>query len=177
MNTHPRFVLALSLVATCATALAADLTPLNVEPGAWQTTTRTTPQGVLIPPEMLAQMPPAQRARIAASMQARSGKTSTHVDKECITAQQLQHQELPFAGPEGEGCARTVIASTSTRQEFRLSCPGGHGEDGGTVTATVNAPRPTAVNSVADMTNVGGGKVHVEVDARWLGASCAGIQD
>ena len=177
MNTYRRTVLALSLFGVSAVALAAALVPLNVKPGAWEMTSRTTTQGMLVPPEMLARMPPAQRAKITASMQARSGKTRTAVGKECLTAQQLQKQELPFSGPEGEGCTRTVVASTSTRQEFRLSCPANHGGHGGTVAATVNAPSPTTVHSVADMTNAGSGKVHVEVDARWLGASCAGIQD
>ncbi|MFC5743059.1 DUF3617 domain-containing protein [Dyella tabacisoli] len=173
MNTRSPTMLALSLLAASTTTFAIDLTPLNVNLGAWEITTRTSTQGVLVPPEMLTQMPSAQRAKIAAAMQARSGKVSTQVDQECVTPQVLQEKNA-FIGEQDESCSRTVIASTSTRQQLQLSCQGEHARNG---TVTVNASSPSTVTSVADIAFAGGGKVHVEIDGRWLGAHCAGVTD
>lgn len=176
MNTTQRTALALSLLAVSAVTLAADkLVPLNIKPGAWEMTTRTIMQGSMVPADRLAKMSPEQRAKSAAMMQARSGRTNTHVFKECLTAQELQKQEQPFPGPEGEGCTRTVTTNTPTRQEYSMICPANHGGHGGTSTMTVDASSPTALHSVADQTRASGGNVHVEVDSRWLGASCSGI--
>lgn len=171
MHTRRRTALTLSSFAICAAAFAADITPLNVKPGAWEVTIRTSTQGLSIPAGMLTQIPPAQREKIAASMRARAGKVNTQIDKECITAQELQ-QEQAFAGEQEQDCKRTVISSSPTRQQIQISCRGEHPHSG---TMTVNATTPSIVTSVADIDLAGSGQVHVDTTGRWLGTSCAGI--
>ena len=171
MHIQQRTALALSLLAICTAAFAADVTPLNVKPGAWEIITHTSTRGLAIPAEMLAQVPPAQREKMAASMHSRAGKVSTQVDKECITEKELQ-QEQAFAGEQDEDCKRTVVASSPTRQQIQISC---HGEHPHSSTMTATATTPATVTSVADIDLAGSGQVHVDMTGRWLGASCAGI--
>ncbi len=57
----------------------------NAKPGAWEMTFSGLSTGTMIPPDVLAKMPPEQRARIEQSMQARSGKPGSRSTKSCIT--------------------------------------------------------------------------------------------
>ena len=67
---------------------------LNVRPGTWDISITTQTGGSLIPPNLLAKMPPEQRAKIEQSMQARSGKPMTHSSKECVTQEDLDQDRM-----------------------------------------------------------------------------------
>ena len=149
--------------------------PLKVKTGAWQMTMKTTMNGNPIPAAALAQMPPDQRAKVMAAMQARSGKTTSQVYKECVTANDL-NDPGKFGQHDGDNhCTNTLIASTPTVTKIRMACTGENASSG---TATFEASSPTTIKGVIDLTGIGGGaKVHVEETGTWMGASCAGIKD
>jgi Protein of unknown function (DUF3617) len=67
---------------------------LDVNPGAWDMSITTLTSGSLIPPDLLAKMPPEQRAKFEQSMQARSGKPMTHTSKGCVTQEDLDQDRI-----------------------------------------------------------------------------------
>lgn len=68
---------------------AARADSLKAKPGAWEMTFTTQSSGMLVPPDVLAAMPPEQRAKVEQSMQARAGKPTIHSVKTCITKEDL----------------------------------------------------------------------------------------
>lgn len=166
----------LSACLLAGTAIAAMThVPLNVKTGAWQMTLKTTMNGNPIPAAALAQMPPDRRAKVMAAMQARSGKTTSQVYKECVTATDL-NDPGKFGPHDGDShCTNTLVASTPSVTKVRMTCTG---EDASSGTATFQASSPTTIVGVIDLAGIGGGaKVHVEETGTWLGASCVGIHD
>lgn len=149
---------------------AATHVPLKVKTGAWQMTVKTTMSGNPIPAAALAQMPPDRRAKVMAAMQARSGKPTSQMYRECVTAEDL-NDPARFGRHDGDSdCSNTVVASTPTMTKLSMVCAGDHARTG---TATFQAGSPTAIKVVMDLTGIGGGaKVHVEEAGTWLAASC-----
>jgi len=167
--------LALVAIVLASTALASN-TQLNVKPGAWELTLRTTMNGNPIPAASLAQMSPEQRTKIQAAMQARSGKTTSRVFKECLTAADLKNPDtFGKNGDDDEGCRTTVISESPTQRKLRMVCTGDNPHTG---TGTISAPSPTQMTGVIDIIGTAtGAKIHIEESGRWLGANCAGIKD
>ena len=86
--------------------------PLNMKLGLWQTTSDFTNAGEMpIPPDMLEQMTPAQRAQA----QALSGAKS-FTNTSCVTKENLQN---PFTGKE---CTWTILESTASKARGNISC-------------------------------------------------------
>src|SRR5579863_7235884 len=81
-------------------ASAADIKPIDVKPGLWETTVKNDVTGMpamqmpQIPEETLNRMPPEQRARVEAMMKGR-GAGGTNTSKSCIT-QEMVNQGLNF---------------------------------------------------------------------------------
>ena len=99
------------------------LQPMNIKPGAWETTMSiTTAGGMPIPSATLDQLTPEQRARVEARMKANSaGHTNTRTEKSCITKEDLEKYKSDF-GARGEGCSPTIISSTSSSAKAKISC-------------------------------------------------------
>jgi hypothetical protein len=146
----------------------------NVKTGAWEMTTTTMSTGNLIPAEVLARMPPEQRAKIEQAMQARSGKPTTHVDRHCVTKEDLDQDRLFKSGNESQ-CSRKIVTKSATRVVLEQTCGTPRTS---TATVTVQAQTPESVTTVVDVVQTsGGGKMHLEARGRWLGASCVGIKE
>ena len=119
----------------CSSDLFALADSLDVKPGAWDMSITTLTRGSLIPPNLLAKMPPEQRAKFEQSMQARSGKPMTHNSKECVTQEDLdQDRMLKEPQEDGELQSTTRVVSRSSRKlvidvpsASRLHIPDGHG--------------------------------------------------
>ncbi len=116
-----KFLLAL-IVCSLLTLCAADDVPfLDVKQGLWEVSTTHSMKGIPgagnIPPDVLAKMPPDQRAKIEPMM---SGKPSTDVRKECITKEKLEKRSA-FMSNRGE-CSRTVVSSTGRKMEMKIHC-------------------------------------------------------
>lgn len=156
-----------------AVPLYALAAPFNATPGAWEITTTTLTQGMLIPAEALANMPPEQRAKIEKAMQARSGKPSTRVRKSCVTQQQLDQDSMIGTDDEGD-CKKKVITRSATRLVLEKTCPAPQAY---TAKWTIVARTPESLAASADLVQAGGGKIHIDITGRWLGTSCAGIKD
>ena len=122
-----------------------------------------------IPAASMAQIPPERRGQIMAAMQARSGKTDSHVLKKCVTAEDLKNPGA-FNHHDDKSCKKTVIAETATQQKYSVVCTG---ENPSTGTANFSVDSPTSIHGIIDMTpNSGQAKIHVEETGRWLGDSC-----
>src|SRR5208282_5648055 len=101
---------------------AADsITALDVKEGLWEMTVTHSMSGMPatpnIPPDVLAKMPPEQRARVEAAMK---GGPSTDVRKECITKEKLEKHSA-FSNNRGD-CTRTVVNSTGSKLEVKIHC-------------------------------------------------------
>jgi hypothetical protein len=146
----------------------------NAKPGAWEITTTTLTTGMMIPAEALANMPPAQRAKIEKSMQARSGKPSTHVTKNCVTQKKLD-QDSMIASDDEEHCKKKIITKSASKIVYEQTCAAPNASRS---TVKVEAMTPESIAASMNMVQGGGGgKIHVDIKGRWLGASCAGIKD
>jgi Protein of unknown function (DUF3617) len=164
----------------CAIAVAV-VTPmyaladsLNVKTGAWEMTTTTLMTGMPVPAEAMANMPPEQRAKIEKAMQARADKPSTHLTKSCVTKTDLD-QDRMLRSDDEEQCTRKVTSKSATKIVYEQTCAAPHAS-----TSTVMIEAKTSESIVVSMDMVHGGasgKVHVDIKGRWLGASCAGIED
>ncbi len=147
----------------------------NAKPGAWEMTFAGLATGTMIPPDVLAKMPPEQRARIEQSMQARSGKPGTHATKSCITKEDLDQNRILKEEAEDEpGCATKVISKSSSKMVLERSCPPPHAS---TSRMAMETTTPESIVASIDTDRAGSGNAHIDIKGRWLGASCAGIAD
>jgi len=157
----------------CATAWAADPTPLNVKTGQWESTLTTETAGQLpVPQEMLDKLTPEQRAKMEAMMKARSaqgGRTNTY--KSCVRKEDL---EKPFGTDEQrKSCKETFVTSSSTRQEIHMECEMGGGKQVGTL--KVEAVDSGNVKGSMQMVASNGGRsmnVNSSFSSKWLGPVC-----
>jgi hypothetical protein len=154
---------------------ADSVQPLDVKPGLWETTTTTQMSGMPpMPADVLAKMPPEQRAKMEAAMKARAaqGPKST-TQKTCLTRQKLS-EPLTFGDENDKSCKRTLISSSRNKQEARLECADGTRTRSGDV--RIEAITPENIKGSMQMTSTGGGRsmnVNVGFTGKWIGASCA----
>lgn len=162
----------------CAAALVAlailpaSAETLNVKTGAWEMTTTTLITGMPASPDALAQMPPEQRAKVEAALAARAGKPSVHVSKSCVTREDLEQDNMIKS--DDPACRKEVLSRSAAKLVVTETCSAPHAS---TSNVIIEAKTPENVVANMDMTQTGAsGKIHVDVDGRWLGASCAGIE-
>jgi len=157
----------------CATAWAADPTPLNVKTGEWETTLTTETAGQLpIPQEMLDKLTPEQRAKMEAAMKARNAQGAhTNAHKSCVKKEDL---DKPFGNDETrKSCKQTIVTSSATRQEIHMDCEIGGGKQSGTL--KVEALDSGNVKGSMQMVASNGGRsmnVNSSFSAKWLGPVC-----
>ena len=163
-------------VASAAAALCSSpivsAEALNAKPGAWEMTVTTAGSGNVIAPEALARMPPERRAMVEKMMAERGGKPNTSVRKSCVKKEDLEHDRFT-EGDDDSGCTRTTVSRTATKVVVAMSCPGTPPREG---RFTFEAKTPQTVVGVIDQ-ETAGGKFHVDINGKWLGASCEGIPD
>ncbi len=167
-------IFAITLMAPALWA-ADKLEPLNVKTGLWETTTTISTSGEMpIPAEYLSRMTPAQRARMEERLKANSApKTRTSTHKSCETKEKLE--KAPFSNQKE--CTESVVTSTSSKAELKVSCDFGDVKGSGTV--TVEALSPEAARGSAQITATGGGhtiNTNSTFTSKWLGASCGDDQ-
>ena len=119
-------------------------------------------------------MPPDKRAKFEAAMQARAGKSTTHVHTSCMTQKDLDEDRMIKSDGEDQ-CTQKIITNSATRRVIEKTCPAPHAS---TSQMTMEVKTPESVVASIDMVQGGAsGKVHVDMKGRWLGTSCAGIKD
>jgi hypothetical protein len=175
----PYLRILLSSLCVCgfaATSHAAQIT-LHVTPGLWQMTSSGETHGAPpIPADMLARLPPAQRAKmqaVLAATMARAGKP--HVYKSCVTEKSLQRGFDPSEHSSGEKCKSTVLSSSASMMDVRVECVGErHGEHTNGHFHFV-ASSPVAMKGTIDMTMSDGAhtmRVKRVMQGQWLSADC-----
>ncbi len=168
-----RTSLPLAAALFCAAAWAADMTPMNVKTGQWESTLTSETSGQLpIPQEMLDKMSPEQRAKMEAMMKARGAQGArTNTYKSCVTKEDLQK---PFGSDqERKSCKQTVISSSPTHQEIHMECEIGGGKQSGTF--RVDAIDSGSAKGSMEMVASSGGRsmnVNSTFSAKWLGPVC-----
>src|SRR5215475_7640365 len=84
--------------------------------------------GTLIPPDVLAKMPPERRAKLEQAMQARSGQPKIRTTKSCITQRDLDQNRLIKEESEGEEpqCTTKVLSKSPSRLVMERACLAPH---------------------------------------------------
>ena len=169
-----RSLLRCAVAFAVAAPLCALADSLNVKTGAWEMATVTVTTGMPVPAEALARMPPEQRAKLNEVFLARAGKSRTHVKKSCVTQKDLDQDRVIKSDDEGH-CSRKVLSKSADKIVFEQTCEAPRAS---TSTLTIEAKTPESIVYSMDIVPRGaGGKVHVDINGRWLAASCAGIKD
>jgi hypothetical protein len=157
-----------------AVPLACQAENFDVKTGAWEITVSTTMAGMMMPKEAMANMPPAQRAKFEAMMQARAGKANTHTTHSCVTPEDLARGKLMAKEKERKNCTRKVISQAARHFEFEEVCAA---PEASTTHAKFDAASAESYTATMDMTR-NDGKVHVDMRGRWLGPTCKkGVDD
>ena len=155
-------------------AVAAD--KLDVKPGLWEITSTHQISGIPpMPKEWQDKVTPEQRAAMETAFKKEAEKgPQTDTERECITKQEA---EQPFDVGDARDCTQTVVRTTRTTQEVRLSCTG---EFKGTGVLRVTTPTPETMSGLLDL-QLGDGKdamkVHSQLKVRWLGPDCGDEDD
>ena len=159
-----RFVVGMLLA--LAVASAAHAQTFNAKPGAWEMTTSMS--GAMIPPDVLAKMPPERRAMIEKRM---AESQTPQVRKSCIRKEDLAQDR--FMQSTDANCTVKTVSRTPTKLTMATTCTG---ERASTGTMTFEAKSPESVVGSIDQERTNGGKFHIGIAGKWLGASCDGIE-
>jgi len=168
--------IAITMVFVASAVLAqSKFQPLNVKPGLWESTTTSNTDGQMpIPADLLSKLTPEQRAKFEARMKSNStSRTNTFTHKNCETKEKLAEQ--PF--DDKNECKQTLLTSTSTEAEIKMSCQ--FGDVTSTGTMKIHVLSPERVQGSGQMTSNGGGhtmNVNTSFSAKWLGSSCGGTK-
>ena len=162
----------------CSSAAMAD--KINVKTGLWEMTTATEMNGAaakmpVIPPDVLAKMPPEQRARMEQMMKNSPG-AGEHKRQFCVTEKDLERGFEPQQD-QYRSCKRTSLKVTGTSQEMHMECNGNKYQ--GTGVMKMNTPdRETLVGTMemnmTDGTHPMSMKVHMT--GKWLSANCGSVK-
>lgn len=172
-----KFAIALTMLG-CACAWGADIHPLDVKQGQWETTTTMKAMGLpTIPPEVLNQMPPEQRAKMEAMIAARAGKPMSSTS--CMTKEKLQ--QAWNTGQQGlKACTTSVVTSTSSKQEIHMECDRNGMKTAGTIKVeAVDSEhiRGSVQMMAADPSNSRPGmNMDYSFTSKWIGPACADKQ-
>ena len=171
-----KFLLALVVFSSLTLWAADNITPLNVKEGLWEMTVTHSMSGMPampdIPPDVLAKMPPEQRARMEAMMK---GGPSTDVRKECITKEKLAKNSA-FSNNRGE-CTRTVVNSTGSKLEVKIHCEEKQASTDGTlVLETVGSDHVKGTMQSATNANGHTMNMNFTFSSKYLGPACGDVK-
>ncbi len=153
-----------------AALLLADT--FSVKPGEWEATATTQISGLPpIPQEVLEKMTPQQRQMMEQRMKGnQTPQTSTN--KGCITKEQIE-KGFDF-GENEQGCTRTVISSSSSKQEIKIECNRDNNKTVGTI--RIEAVSSESVKGSGQMSVTSGGRtmtVNTTFSSKWLSPVCS----
>ncbi len=176
-------VVSAGLVAALGCALiahAADPVKPDIRPGLWEVSNHPQVSGQMpLPEERLAKMPPEQRAKVEAAMQAGMAQAvRPRVYKECMTPEKIARGFDIDKHGDSASCQRKVINSSATELQIHEDCtrPDGktsidvHFQVAGRVQMT---GKITAVMTAGSRTMT----MNSTVEGKWIGASCGTVKD
>ena len=178
MRTSFVTILFVVLIVSCSLTLwAADnITPLNVKEGLWEVTVTHSMSGMPtvpnIPPDVLAKMPPDQRARMEAMLK---GSPTTDVRKDCVTREKLDKHSA-FSANRGD-CTRTVVTSTSGKLEVKFHCEEKQATTDGTVLVEALGS-DNVKGTMHSVTNTNGHTMNMDFtfSSKYLGPACGDVK-
>jgi hypothetical protein len=150
---------------------------LDVKLGLWEVTTNTGRQGG--PTIDTSNMPPEQKARIDALLQAQQGRANANpgrARKTCLTQEKLAKGFYEDASRQDVKCNQTIVSSSATELHLKLECNGGQANGDLTFVAL------SRESVKGDMTlAMGGGAARgmtmkTSMAAKWLGADCGDVK-
>jgi hypothetical protein len=171
-----KFLLALVIFSALTLWAADNITPLNVKEGLWEMTVTHSMSGMPampdIPPDVLAKMPPEQRARMEAMMK---GGPSTDVRKECITKEKIEKNSA-FSNNRGD-CTRTVVNSTGSKLEVKIHCEEKQASTDGTLVLET-AGSDHVKGTMQSATNANGHTMNMNFtfSSKYLGPACGDVK-
>lgn len=171
-----RLVFAAVILSSLSLWATDNITPLNLKEGLWEVTVTHSMSGLpaapAIPADVLAKMPPEQRARIEGMMK---GGPSTDVRKSCVTKEKLEKHSA-FSDNRGD-CTRTVVTSTGSKLEVKFHCVDKDATTEGTVVVETLGS-DGAKGSMQSATNTNGRSMNMNVtfSSKYLGAACGDVK-
>jgi hypothetical protein len=160
-------------------ALATDVPQLNVRLGLWEVATHPQVNGNLpITEEQLQKLPPEQRAKFEAAMQAAIARgAQPRIFKECMTAEK-RSRGFNAGSDQSNNCKVTLVTNTTSEFESHRECSTEDGKQSTSVhfrvvssdhvSGTVNA---LISHGMKTMT------VNSTMEGKWLGAECGSVKD
>lgn len=153
---------------------------LDVQMGLWEVTAQAQTSGALPPQaqEQLQNLPPAQRARIEAAMQAAMAEAQRgHVFRECMTPERLSRG---FGGGDDSAeCKTSLVRNTRTDFEYHKTCKSADGTSHSEKAVFHMADRHHVAGTVDVVASQGGHpmKIHQVISGKWLASSCGSVKD
>jgi hypothetical protein len=169
----------------CATMGVLAREPMiDVRTGLWEMSSERSSEGMpqmpaasQIPPEVLAAMPPEQRARLREAMQAaRGGSKKARVSKVCVTRQAIE-RGLAFGSELRPSCTHNVRARSKNKWELQATCNEGGRRQ--TIDVSYEAPTPVTINGSVDIVMTDGKRrmaMKQVMRGRWLGPDCGDVK-
>ncbi len=180
--TSLRVVPLLAGLALCA-ATPALAQSLDVRTGLWEVTTKRSTTGLPelpsmpnMPPEMLAQLPPAQRAQIENMMKTRR-KVAPGVQAHKICITQASLDKTPDFGPAERDCTRTKDSRSARGWQVQEVCRAGGRKQ--TMNIRYDVVNRETIKGVVDIAMRDGGdniSMKHETQGRWLGPDCGDVK-
>lgn len=166
-----------------ATPLLAE-TPLDIRTGLWEVKSERSSTGMLqmskmpsLPPDVLAKLPPAQRAQIENAMRARKKASGSHVSKFCVTEKTLVKLPDFSMGDRQARCTRTKYSRTARGWQVQEVCHSGSGKQ--TMSIRYDVLNQETITGTVDVAMHDRGHditmKHV-MHGRWLGADCGDVK-
>jgi hypothetical protein len=146
---------------------------LAAKPGLWETTSTTNMGGMVmptmptLPPAMLENLSPAQRAQLEQVMGAASGKPVT--TRSCVTEKDLAEGAFRQLSQPDLKCTFTTVSSTPKRQETTFQCTSPAGPaDGKLIVDVVDAEHVKGTVQIKTQAMA----MDIKADGKWLAADC-----
>jgi len=142
---------------------------INVKLGQWETTSTMQMTGLPpIPQDVLDKMTPQQRQMMEGRMK---GNQTPHTSRYCVKQEDVD-KGLKF-GSDDKACTRTVVSSTSSKQEIKIECNREGVKSTGTI--RIEATGPDSVKGSMQMATTSDGQsmnMNSTFSSRWLGPTC-----
>lgn len=143
---------------------------LDARTGAWEMKVAATMEGMGVQPEALAKLPPAKRGEVEKMVADQAGKRPVSTVRSCVRKEDLA--QARFMQNDDPKCTVETTTRTATRLVATRTC---QGPPPSTATLRFDAQSPQHVAGTIEQQRADGGKLNVEIDGRWLSASCDGI--
>jgi hypothetical protein len=165
--------------AAMALTQAAEIPQLNVKLGLWEIATHPQVSGNLpITDEQLQKMPPEQRAKFEAAMQAALARgAQPRMFKECMTAEK-RSRGFNAGTDQSKNCQTILVTNTPSEFESHRECSTEDGKQStGVHFRIVSSDHVSGTVNTLISKGAKTMTVNSTMEGKWLGADCGGVKD